>query len=576
MTNEPVQRRLAAILAADVAGYSRLMGEDEAGTLAAVRKLRAEVIEPKIAEHYGRLFKTMGDGFLVEFSSVVNAVACAVAIQKLIAVRNADLPEDQHLQLRIGVHLGDVISEGNDIFGDGVNTAARIEALAPPGSVAVSAMVHDNVGSRLDLAFEDAGEQQLKNIAKPLRIYHVSTASRQAPKAAPSRQAERSIAVLPFTNMSGHPEQEYFSDGLTEDIITDLSNVPGFLVIARNSTFAYKGKSVDVRQIARELGVKYILEGSARRSEHRLRVNAQLINAADGGNHIWAERFDREIANIFDIQDEIAKRVVEAISGKFGTTLGSERYRPKDLEAYDLCVRSRNMWSVSNAANDEAISNLRRAIAIDANYCEAHWRLSNALYYSWFHWGHPQDPNKRDSMFHAERAVEIDPGDSNARVTLGSILLYERRWDEAELQLNEALRQTPNNADAHIAVAEFYTCVGRHKEGLEEGNTALRLNPKPPGWYYWMLGILQFMNGQYNEAISTLRREETYRSNSRRVLAAALAMAGRESEAKVEARLFLSTSPHFRVSKWIESSAIKHKQDVEFWTKAYLLAGLPD
>ena len=283
---------------------AELMGEDEAGALAAVRKLRAEVIDPKVAEHQGRLFKSMGDGFLVEFPSVVNAVACAAAIQTAMAARNADQPDDRQLQLRIGVHLGDVISEGGDVYGDGVNVAARIEGLAPPGGVAVSAMVHDNVGSRLDLAFEDMGEQQLKNIAKPLRVYRLAASTRPAAPAAVVERTKPSIAVLPFTNMSGDAEQEYFSDGITEDIITELSRFRNLFVIARNSSFTYKGRAVDVKKVGQELGVAYVLEGSVRRAGNRVRITAQLIDA-ETGNHVWADRFDRELTDVFAVQDEI-------------------------------------------------------------------------------------------------------------------------------------------------------------------------------------------------------------------------------------------------------------------------------
>ena len=319
MAENPVQRRLAAILAADVVGYSRLMGQDEAGTLAAVRKLRAEVIEPKIAEHQGRLFKTTGDGFLAEFPSVVNAVACAAAIQKAMAARNADQPEDRQIQLRIGVHLGDVIAEGGDVYGDGVNVAARIEGLAPPGGVAVSAMVHDNIGSRLDLAFEDMGEQQLKNIARPMRVYRLATASRHATQAVTVERTKPSIAVLPFTNMSGDAEQEYFSDGITEDIITELSRFRNLFVIARNSSFTYKGRAVDVKKVGQELGVAYVLEGSVRRAGNRVRITAQLIDA-ETGSHVWADRFDRELTDVFAVQDEITRRIASTLAQKSTTT----------------------------------------------------------------------------------------------------------------------------------------------------------------------------------------------------------------------------------------------------------------
>ena len=283
MADNTIERRLAAILAADVVGYSRMMGEDEAGTLSLVRSLRSDLIEPKIVEHKGRLFKTMGDGFLAEFPSVVNAVACAVAIQQAVDVRTSSLPSDAQAKLRIGVHLGDVIVESGDVYGDGVNIASRIEGLAPPGGLVVSAMVHDNIGNRLDLAFEDLGEQNFKNIATPVKIYRLATVTPSMFRPVLALPDKPSIAVLPFANMSSDPEQEHFADGLTEDLITDLSRNAGLFVIARNSSFVYKGKSVDVRRIASDLGVRYLLEGSARRAAGKVRINVQLIDAIGGG-----------------------------------------------------------------------------------------------------------------------------------------------------------------------------------------------------------------------------------------------------------------------------------------------------
>ena len=340
--------------------------------------------------------------------------------------------------------------------------------------------------------------------------------------------AKNSIAVLPFTNISGEPAQEFFTDGLTEDIITDLSNAPGLFVIARNSTLAYKGKPTDVRQIAHDLGVKYILEGSARRSETRLRINVQLSSAAEGGQHVWAERFDRQFTDIFAVQDEIARRVVDAICGKLVGASVSERHRPSNLEAYDLCVRSRNQWYISKAANDEARSLLERAISLDPDYCEAHWQLANTLIFSWLLWGDAQEPNHRNALALARRAVEIDPSDSPARCTLGYMLLYDHRWADAEQEYDAAVRLGPNNAHAFADLAYFHVMNGRPQEAVTAAAHALRLNPRPTGWYFWITGTAQVASGQYENAVATLRREETYRSASRRMLAAALALLGRD------------------------------------------------
>jgi TolB-like protein/DNA-binding SARP family transcriptional activator len=388
--------------------------------------------------------------------------------------------------------------------------------------------------------------------------------------------AKDSIAVLPFVNISGDPEQESFTDGLTEDIITDLSNVPGFFVIARNSTFAYKGKPTDVRQIAHDLGVKYILEGNARRSEKRLRINVQLSDAAQGGNHVWAERFDRDLDDIFEVQDEVTRRVVDAIAGKLGASSIPERYHPVNLEAYDLCVRSRNRWAVSKAANDEAIANLAKAIALDPNYCEAHWQLANSLMLGWQVWGDSQEPNQRNALALAQRATEISSKDSTAHSTLGYMLLYDRRWNDAQSQYDAALYLNPNSADTLADIAYFYVMNGTPEKATQATAKALRLNPRPPGWYYWITGTAQAANGKYEDAVVTLRREETYRSASRRMLAAALALLGRRSEAQEEARLFLAASPHWRINTWVESQPFKNPKDAVFWTNAFRMAGLPE
>ena len=594
MTEKRVQRRLAAILAADVVGFSRLMERDETGTLAALKSRRQAVLSPVVAQHNGRVVKLMGDGVLVEFASAVDAVQCAVELQKGFTIANEDIPEALHIVLRIGINLGDVIVEGSDIFGDGVNIAARLEALAEPGGIYVSAIVHDQVTSKLPLAFGDLGEHTLKNIVKPVRVYSAETGGNRGLRADPlylsalaslgtsvpakliTPPAKGSIAVLPFLNMSGDPEQEHFTDGLTEDIITDLSNVPGFFVIARNSTFAYKGKPSDVRQIAHDLGVKYILEGSARRSAQRLRINVQLIDAADGGNHVWAERFDRDLADIFAVQDEVTRRVVEAITGKLNADLIPERYRPTNLEAYDLCVRSRKLWWQTKAADEEAMSLLQRAISLDPNYAEAHWRLAFAQLYSWLQYGENQEPNRQKAINSARLAVELDPNDSVARFVLGHVMLNERCWDEANTHYEASLRMNPNDAGAMVAISDFKVMVGIPGEAVEFAARALRLNPQPPGWYYWALGHAQVANGQYENAVATLRREETYRTISRRILAAALALLGRTQEAREEAKFFLADNPQWRINTYMENQPFKDQKDAKFWIDAYLLAGLPE
>jgi adenylate cyclase len=606
MSEEQVKRRLAAILAADVVGYSRLMETNEERTMGALRKHRREFFDPTVAKHSGRIFKVMGDGFLVEFGSVLNAARCAVEIQTGMPERNAGVPDDCQIKFRIGINLGDIIVDGDDFYGDGVNLASRLEALAGPGGIACSAMVRQQIGNKLEIEFLDQGEKTVKNLAQPVHVYFVNlgsltgaspaaaTPSHDGPRADPlylaalasvgqplpaklmAAPAKRSIAVLPFVNMSGDAEQEFFTDGLTEDIITDLSNVTGFFVIARNSTFAYKGKPTDVRQIARDLGVNYILEGSARRSDRRLRVNVQLINAAEGGTHVWAERFDREIADIFELQDEVTRRVVEAISGKIGASDIPARTRPSNLEAYDLCVRSRGKQDESKPANREARADLERAVALDPNYSEAHSSLALSLLLGWSFWGEPQIPDRANALMHARRAVEIDPNDAGARRILGSVQLYERNWDEAKWHFEAAVSLNPNMADAVMYMGELQFFLGKPQDALTACAEALRLNPRPPGWYYWTMGAAQFTAGYYEEAVSTLSREETYGTGSRIILIAALALAGLVLEAREEARLFLAGNPVWRIGDQVETWPFESRTIAQPFIDGWRLAGLPD
>ncbi|ESZ61598.1 adenylate/guanylate cyclase domain-containing protein [Mesorhizobium sp. L103C131B0] len=583
-------RKIAAILVSDVVGYSRLAGADEDRILARLRALRSDLIDPTIAVHRGRVVKRTGDGSLVEFSSVVEAVRCAIEVQNAMLERNAGVPVNRRIEFRIGIHLGDVVQERDgDLMGDGVNIAARLEGICEPGNICLSEQAYWQVKSRLDIAINDRGAVQLKNITDPVRVYSLQVGIPS--KAKPATAAEPlvleklsqplappdkpSVAVLPFVNMSGDAEQEFFTDGLTEDIITDLSNVSGFFVIARNSTFAYKGKPTDVRQIARDLGVKYVLEGSARRSVQRLRVNVQLINAAEGGNHVWAERFDREIADIFDVQDEVTRRVVEAISGKIGVKDISARSRPSSLEAYDLCVRSRDKCNISRTDNSEACADLERAIQIDPNYCEAHSNLAISLLFGWMFWGEPQIPGRAKAVTHAQRAVKIEPGDSHARRILGCVLLYDRNLDEAKIQFEAAVRLNPNNADAVAWMGELQVYLGNPHAALIACAEALRLNPRPPGWYFWTMGTAQISSGHYEEAVVTLSREETYGTGSRLTLIAALALAGRVPEAREEGGLFLASSPDWTAGEQAANLPFRSPSFAQPFIDGWRLADLP-
>jgi TolB-like protein/Flp pilus assembly protein TadD len=575
MAEERVQRRLAAILAADVVSYSRLMEQDEAGTLAALKSLRKAVLEPLVARHQGRIFKTTGDGVLVEFASAVNAVQCATDLQQGMADANSGRPEDRRIVLRIGVNLGDVMVEGGDLYGDGVNIAARLENLAEPGGISVSAGVYEQVRRKLDCHFDDLGDQPVKNIAEPLHVYRVRTAPPLDPAAEPAGlplPSKPSIAVLPFNNLSGDPAQESFADGLSEDLITDLSRTAGLFVIARNSTFAYKGKHTDVRQIARDLGVRYILEGSARRSGGRVRINAQLIDSVKG-THLWAERFDRDLQDIFAIQDEVTAKIVEALVGML--TIPPPRNRPKNMEAYELCLRARSTAEQSPLAAREGALLLQRAIALDPGYAEAHWRLAHCMWTTWGLWfGTKTDHRAAIAM--AERAVALDPNDANGRWMHGYLLAYDHQFDKSDREFAAALRLDPNNADAWANLSDLSVCAGKHQEGLDQIQKAFRLNPQPEAYYYWLLGHAYYALRQYQAAIETLRKDATYRTGSRRILAASLAQAGHADEARHEAELYMLTDPEFRISDWAAVQPSRDEATRQHFVEGYRKAGLPE
>jgi TolB-like protein len=578
MSDQAPQRRLAAILAADVVGYSRMMQADEAGTLAALKSRRTEILQPLVSKYHGRVIKVMGDGVLVEFASAVQAVSCAVALQEAMAVANEAAEENRRVVLRIGINLGDVMVEGGDLYGVGVNIAARLEGIAEAGGLYISGGVFEHVNGKLPHSFAPMGPQTLKNIDRPIQVYRL--VGRDRPDAAASAVElalpdKPSIVVLPFLNVSADPEQTYFVDGLTEDLITDLSKVAELFVIARNSSFAYKGRSVDVRQIARELGVKYVLEGSARRAAGRVRINAQLIDAHAGG-HIWADRFDRDLADVFAAQDEVIGKIVEALVGKLTAAGLRERYRPASLEAYDLCVRARAQYEHHYQALVDAIPLLEKATALDPNYAEAYRWLALVQSIGWLHVNLPMEPFRRLSIESAKRAVALDPEDSGTRWVMAFILLYERLWEESAKEFEIALRLNPNDADAWSNLADLRVMEGRGAEAVACVEKAMRLNPQAPGRHYWDLGQAQIAAGQYEAAVKTLRNEATYRTGSRRFLAAALAHLGQLDEARVEARLFMAQNPHFRITYWVATQPFRDLATRDRIVEGYRMAGLPE
>ena len=486
MALDKPQRRLAAILAADVAGYSRLMGEDEEGTLVTLTAHITELIEPCIAEHRGRVVKTTGDGLLAEFASVVDAVRCAVAFQEGMGERNSDTPEDRRIAFRIGVNLGDVIVQDDDVYGDGVNVAARLEGLADAGGVVVSGTVHEHVRGKLDIQFDDLGSQEVKNIAEPVRAFRVASgaspasAARRADGALPLPD-KPSIVVLPFQNMSGDPDQEYFSDGISEDIITALSRIRWFFVTARNSSFSYKGQSLDVRQVANDLGVRYVLEGSVRKSANRVRVTAQLVDGRTG-NHIWADRYDRELADIFALQDEITQVVVGTIEPEMAR---AEQERasikpPENLDAWE--AYQRGLWHAQLHQDDElpaAERLFRRAIELDPNLSSAYSALSEALGRQALASSDAPEQALSETVSTARKAVRLDASDAAARCALGRAYFFSREPDKAIIELRKAIELNPSYAHAHFSIgATLVLGSGQPAEAIPHLEMARRLSPR--------------------------------------------------------------------------------------------------
>ena len=530
-----MERRLTAILAADVVGYSRLMGANESGTVTALETLRSDFINPKIGEHQGRIVKLTGDGMLVEFPSVVNAVACAAEVQRGVRDRNKGVPPDRRIEFRIGVNVGDVIVQGEDILGDGVNVAARLESIAPPGGITISGPARDHLGNRLDLTFEDMGEQTLKNIERPVRVYRVildraTAQAKDTPNGA--QQLEKpSIAVLPFNNMSGDPEQEYFSDGITEDIITDLSNISGLFVVARNTAFTYKGKPVKVQQVAQELGVRFILEGSVRKASSRVRVTGQLINGKDGG-HVWAARFDRDLTDIFAIQDEITRAIVEQLKVKL---LPQEKesisQAPTDnVEAYTYYLRGRQfLHRHSKSYYQLARRMFAKAVELDPLYARAYAGIADCDSFLFAHYH--ADVAIDGILATSAKALALDNKLAEAHASRGFALSLGKRYEEAEKEFEQATTLDPNSFEAHylygracfaqgklertaalferaaeikpddyqslILLIQIYQSLGRDRDkedvarkGIERAERELTLHPENPRPAYLGAGAL--------------------------------------------------------------------------------------
>ncbi len=580
-------RRLAAILAADVVGYSRLMGIDEEGTLAALKSHRQELIDPLMAQHQGRIVKTTGDGLLIEFASIVDAVRCAVVMQEGIKDRNANIDESRRIRFRIGINVGDVIVDDGDIFGDGVNVAARLEALAEPGEICVSATVREHVGEKLPIGFADLGAHSVKNIARPVHVYRIETRrARETPGDAPMPQMlalpdRPSIAVLPFANLSGDAEQDYFADGMVEDIITGLARIKWLFVIARNSSFAYKGRAVDVKQAARELGVRYVLEGSVRRAGNRVRVTGQLIEA-EAGRHVWAERYDRTLEDVFALQDELTLSVVAAIEPSLRQAEAErvKRKRPDSLDAYDLVLRA--MPDVYPAMPDGAVRALpvlERALALEPDYALAHG------FAAWSHEilfvrGGARPENRLGAIRHAEAAIAHGRDDALALALGGFALGLVAHDRPAALQaLDAALAVSPSCALAHSFGSVVLACGGEAERAIEWGRRALRLSPFDPMRFgvCFAMGLAHLQRGEYEEAAEVARQVFQANPNwsfAHMLIAATQAKLGHLDAARDAAARVLELQPGYTISGMIaaagiEAAAAEHLRD------ALGLAGLP-
>jgi len=569
-------------MVADVVGYSRMMETDEAGTIAAWKGRRTDVLEPVIQAHGGRIVKMMGDGALVEFGSAVNAVQGAIEIQRMMAAANEGVDQAKRIVLRVGINLGDVIGEGSDIYGEGVNIAARLEALAGPGSICISGKLHEEVKFKVEAQFEDLGEQQLKNIAQPVRAFAVGGGTARAKDAQATKQDDRpSIAVLAFENLSGDPEQEYFADGIAEDIITELSRFRDVIVVARHSSFAFKGKAVQVQQIGRELGVDYVLEGSVRKGGNRVRITAQLIDAATSA-HIWAERLDRDLADLFAIQDEVIERIVSTIANRLEHTeqQRSSRKRPETMRIHDYIMRARAIVSDTKEANQQARALYEKALELDPKSVAALNGLGWAAFLDWVGlYVSPGGDALEVAYDFARRALALDSTDYRTHLLIGAVQSNRRQQADALKHYQTAISLNANDADAAAHMANLLIDLGRCDEALDWIKRAIRLNPLHPAWYLYAIGEAHYGARRYEEALEPLRtaanRYPTF-ITPRRLLAITYAQLGRIDEAKAEIAVALTRDPSLSVSFYRTRSRYANANDLEHVLDGLRKAGLPE
>jgi TolB-like protein len=581
MAETRVERRLAAIFASDIVGYSRLMGADEEGTLARLNAHRREFLEPKIAEHRGRIVKRTGDGILIEFASAVDAVRCAVEIQNGMIERNSPEPPDKRIEVRIGIHVGDIIIEDNDIFGDGVNIAARLEGIAQPGGICVSDDTYRQVRGRLEATFQDTGEQELKNIARPVRVFQFHPSGSALATPALSLPDKPSIAVLPFQNLSGDPEQEYFADGMVEDIITGLSRIKWLFVIARNSTFTYKGRPIDVKQVGRELGVRYVLEGSVRKATDRVRITGQLIDATTGA-HVWAERYDRRLEDVFALQDEMTLNVVGAIepSLRDAEIERVKRKRPESLDAYDLVLRAvPHVYAAMPEEAAKALPLLERALTFEADNARAHGYLAWCHEILFVRAGN-RDENRTAAVRHARAAIGDGRDDATA-LALGAFVISMVEHDRlaAFEAFNQALVLSPSSSFTLFFGSAAMAYAGQAERAIDWAERALRISPLDRLNYFSLhaLTVGHLQRGSYDAAADAARRAVQSMPGfvvSYALLAAPLVKLGRMAEAKAAAARAVALLPSFSGSGFCAALGTPVEL-TEMLTSAWREAGLP-
>ena len=572
MIHEGFKRKLCAILSADVQGYSRLMGEDEDATIRTLTRYR-DLMSTIIQKHRGRVVDSPGDNLLAEFGSVVDAVGCAVEIQEELGVKNEGLPPNRRMEFRIGINLGDVVEEGDHIYGDGVNIAARIESLAEAGGISISRSVYDQVKGKLDFNYEYMGEHNVKNIEDPVLVYRVEMEAKSILPVIPrvvSLPEKPSIAILPFANMSNDPEQEYFSDGITEDIITDLSKISALFVISRNSAFTYKGKAVKIEDVGKELGVRYILEGSVRKAIDRVRITAQLLDATTGG-HLWAERYDRKLEDIFALQDEVTREIVSVLAVKLTEEEKTRRackcQYTCNTDAYDCFLRGLEYFhGFTEKNNILAREMFKKAFQIDPEYALACTMLGHTYLLDWT-LGWQQDAKSIDKAFElAQRSIAIDDSLAEPHELLGSIYLWKKQHEQAIAALERAISLDPNNADWLAGLGGILVWADRAEEAIEHIKKAMSLNPIFPPNYLWNLGHAFLLTERFDEAISTLKSAITQNPDfwpSHILLTASYSAAGRMEKARAEAAETLRIKPDFSLESWRLKCPFKNKEILE-------------